>query len=140
MNTTILIVILATLAMANTAPVQEEQENLQDLLDALTDQKTHMESVAQAASLVKQQQDDDGSQEAETQFFRNLARSLWANKQQDDDDGNQAEAQFFGRLARRFWANKQQDDDGNEANAQFWGRVFRFVAPRAIRYFRKRLG
>ena len=57
------------------APVQEEQENLQGLLDALTDQKTHMESVAQAANLVKQQQDDHESQEAEAQFFENSV--LW---------------------------------------------------------------
>ena len=55
----------------------------------------------------------------------------------------QGEAQFFGKLARRalsLWANKQQDDDGNEADAQFWGSVFRFVAPHAIKYFGRKLG
>ena len=38
------------------------------------------------------------------------------------------------------WANKQQDDDGNEADAQFRGSVFRFVAPHAINYLGKKLG
>ena len=75
-------VILAMLAMANAAPVQEEQKNLQGLLDALTDQKTHMESIAQAAKLIRQQQDDDdGSQEAEAQFLGHLIKALWVNKQ-----------------------------------------------------------
>ena len=139
------------LAMVNAAPVQEDQKNRQGLLDALADKKTNMESVAQVANLVKQQQDDDGSQEAEAQFFGKLARhalSLWANKQQDDDNSNQAEAQFFRKLARHalsFWANKQQDDDnGNQADAQFWGALGRLalkhVAPHAISYFTNRLG
>ena len=104
MNTTLFIIIkfLAMLAMANAAPVQEEQKNLQGLLDALTDQKTNMESVAQAANLVKQQQDDDRSEEAEAQFLGKLLRhavSLWANKQQNYN-GNEAEDEFIGRLLK----------------------------------------
>ena len=132
MSTTVFIIALAMLAMVNAAPVQEDQKNLQGLLDVLADQKINKESIAQVAELVKQQQDDDGSQETEAQFFGKLARhalSLWANKQQDNDSGNQAEAQFFGKLARHalsLWANKQQDDDnGNQAEAQFFGKLAR---------------
>ena len=134
MSTTIFIVVLAMLAMVNAAPVQEDQNNLQGLLDILADQKTNKESVAQAAKLVKQQQDDDGSQEAEAQLFGRLLRravSLYANKQQDDN-GNLAEAQFFGKLLRHavsLYANKQQDDDnGNQVEAQLFGRLLKNVA------------
>ena len=150
MSTTIFIVALAMLAMVNAAPVQEDQKNLQGLLDVLADQKTNKESIAQVAELIKQQQDDDGSQETEAQFFGKLARhalSLWANKQQDDDNGNQAEAQFFGKLARHalsLWANKQQDDGDDRADAQFWGLLARTVlkhaAPHAISYLGNKLG
>ena len=170
MKATLIIVVLAMLAMANAAPVQEDQKNLQGLLDALADQKTNMESVAQAANLVKQQQDDDGSQEAEAQFIGGLIKSLWANKQQNYD-GSEAEAQLLGKLLRHavsFWANKQQSYDGNEAEAQFIGRLLKNVAnvqqgqdddtadvqfwgtlgklaikylgPHAFRYFGKKLG
>ena len=133
MNSTLFIVVLAMLAMVNAAPVEEGKKNLQGLLDALADKKTNMESVAQATNLIKQQQDDDGSLEAEAQFFGKLARhalSLWANEQQEDDDGSQeAEAQFFRKLARHalsFWANKQQDDDnGNQADVQFFRKLAR---------------
>ena len=156
------------LTMVNAAPVQEEQKNLQGLLDALADQKTPMEPVAQAANLIKQQQDDDGSQEAEAQFIGGLLKSLWANKQQNYD-GNEAEAQMLGKLLRHaigFWANKQQSYDGNEAEAQFigrllknvanvqqgqyyddtadaqfgWGSIFKLFAPHAIKYLGKKLG
>ena len=134
------------LAMVNAAPVQEDQKNLQGLLNILKDQK---ESTARVANLVKQQQDDDGSQEAGAQFFRKLLslyankqdgraeaqiigrliKSFWANKQQDDDNGNQADAQFLGRIIRHFYANKQQDDDnGNQAEAQFLRKLLSFYA------------
>ena len=49
---------------------------------------------------------------------------------QQDDDGNQADAQFLGKLVKRFlWqANKQQNDDGNQADAQLLGKLFkRFI-------------
>ena len=139
MSTTLFMIILAMLAMANAAPVQEEQKNLQGLLDALTDQKTHMESVAQAAKLIRQQQDDDGNQEAEAQFLGHLIKALWVNKQQDYN-GNEAEAQFIGRLLKNV-ADVQQDQyDDDTADAQFWGSIFRFLAPHAIKYVRKRLG
>ena len=126
------------LAMANAAPVQEEQKNLQGLLDALTDQKTHMESVAQAANLVKQQQDDDGSQEAEAQFLRGILKALWANKQQYN--GNEAEAQFIGRFLKNI-ANVQQSYPYNDdtADAQLWGTLFKFLAPYAFRYAKKNI-
>ena len=138
MRATIFVVVLAMLAMVNALPVQEEK-NLQGLLNVLEDQK---ESTAQVANLVKQQQDDDGSQEAGAQFFRKLLslyankqdgraeaqiigrliKSFWANKQQDDDNGNQADAQFHFHI----YANKQQDDDnGNQAEAQFIGRLIK---------------
>ena len=136
MNSTLIIVVLAMLAMANAAPVQEEQKNLQGLLDALTDQKTHMESVAQAANLIKQQQDDDGSQEAEVQFLHHLAKALWANKQQDYN-GNEAEAQFIGRLLKNV-ANVQQDDD--TADAQLWGTAFKLLSPYFFKYAKKTFG
>ena len=144
MSISILFAALAILAMANATPVQEEQNNLQGLLDVLADQKT-----AQAASIVKQQQeggDDDGSMQelqgllkslvnvqqdddnsANAQFnWRSLAKKAfglaakhygqYANQQQDGN-GNQAEAQFFGKLLRSFWATQQQDGDGNQAEA-----------------------
>ena len=84
----------------NAVPVQGNQQNLQGLLDVLTDQKTNKESIAQVAKLVKQQQDND---KAEAQFFGKFLRhavSIYVNKQQDDDNGNQAEAQFFGKLLK----------------------------------------
>ena len=128
------------LAMANTAPVQEEQKNLQGLLDALTDQKTDMDSVAQAASLVKQQQDDDGSQEAEAQFLRHIVRSFWANKQQGDD-GNEADVQFLRHIVRSFWANKQQGDDTADAQSFFLGKLLlKALLPHAIQHAKNRFG
>ena len=139
MNSTLIIVVLAMLAMANAAPVQEEQKNLQGLLDALTDQKTHMESVVQAANLIKQQQDDDGSQEAEVQLLHHLARALWANKQQDYN-GNEAEAQFIGRLLKNV-ANVQQDQfDDDTADAQLWGTAFKLLSPYFFKYAKKTFG
>ena len=158
MKTTFFIAVLAMLAMVNAVPIQEEK-NLQGLLNVLEDQK---ESTTQVANLVKQQQDDDGSQEAGAQFFRKLLslyankqdgraeaqiigrliKSFWANKQQDDDNGNQADAQFLGRIIRHFYANKQQDDDN--ADAQFWGALARlglkYAAPHAVNYLTKKLG
>ena len=161
MKATLIIVVLAMLAMANAAPVQEDQKNLQGLLDALADQKTNMESVVQAANLVKQQQDDGGSQEAEAQLLGKLIRCFWANKQQNeaqaqllgslaqhalksirankqqDDNGNEAEAEFIGRLLKNV-ANVQQSPDYNTADAQFWGKLIRFAAPRVFKYFKKK--
>ena len=150
------------LAMANAAPVQEDQKNLQGLLDALADQKTNMESVVQAANLVKQQQDNDGSEEAEAQFFGKLLKKfLWtmANKQQNYN-GNEAEAQFFGKLLKSLWANKQNYDENeakaqfigrllanvqqgtydDTADAQFWGTALRLLAPHVFKYVKKRYG
>ena len=91
MSITILFAALAMLTMVNAAPVQEEQNNFQGLLDVLADQKTK-ESTAQTAgsNIVKQQQqggDDDGSM----QELQGLLKSL-ANVQQDDDSS--ANAQF----------------------------------------------
>ena len=45
-----------------------------------------------------------------------FATSCYADMQQDDDNGNQAEAQFLGKLLKHaikfaWQANKQQDDD-----------------------------
>ena len=99
-----------------------------------------MESVAQAANLIKRQQDDDyGSQEAEAQFLGHLIKALWVNKQQDYN-GNEAEAQFIGRLLKNV-ADVQQDQYNDDtADAQFWGSIFRFLAPHAIKFVRKRIG
>ena len=108
------------LAMVNAAPVQDEQKNdLQSLLNALTDQKTGKDLTP------NEQQVFNDESEADTESYKNLARllsSLVANEQQYDD-GNQAKAQFF-----RFWANKQSDDK-DVANAQFW----RFMAKTLVR-------
>ena len=127
MSITILFAALAMLTMVNAAPVQEEQNNFQGLLDVLADQKTK-ESTAQTAgsNIVKQQQqggDDDGSM----QELQGLLKSL-ANVQQDDDSS--ANAQFnwhsFARgalgLAAKHYANQQQDDDGSQADAQFFSK------------------
>ena len=95
------------LAMVNAAPVQEDQKNLQGLLNILADQKTNKESTAQVANLVKLQQDDGRSQEAESRFIGKVIKHLlWANNQQDDDGRNQeAEAQlwrFVKGLAKQY--------------------------------------
>ena len=121
MNMLIFITSLAMLAMVNAAPasVQEDQQkNLQGLLDILADQKTNKESVAQAAELVKKQQDMDvdGS-------MQDLLKSLVKSQQVDD---NSADAQFnwhsFARdvlkSAHTHWANEQQNGDGSQAEEQ----------------------
>ena len=66
-------------------------------------------------------------------FFRGVlgaAHRNYANQQQDDD-GNQAEAQFFSKLARSL-AN-QQNDDEDVANIQLLG----FLAKRGLNAFKK---
>ena len=124
MSITTLFAALAMLTMVNAAPVQEEQNNFQELLDVLADQKTK-ESTAQTAgnNIIKQQQqggDDDGSM----QELQGLLKFL-ANVQQDDDSS--ANAQFNWHsiargalgLAAKHYANQQQDDNGSQADAQF---------------------
>ena len=132
MSITILFAALAMLAMVHAAPVQEEQNNLQGLLDVLADQKTK-ESTAKTAgsNIMKQQQggDDDGSM----QELQGLLKSL-ANVQQDDD--NSANAQFNWHsiargalgLAAKHYANQQQDDDGSQADAQFFKSLLKYYA------------
>ena len=150
MNTIIIFVALAMLAMITAVPLQEDQKNnLQSLLDSLSDQTEAKELKAD----MQQVGGNDGSK-AEAQFRRKLRTAakiihlisrfwqakeqqndednaiaqfihIWANKQDvGDDDGSQAISQFI-----RFWANKQDvsDDDGSPAEAQFFQHIARFL-------------
>ena len=153
MNTIVIFAALATLAMVTAIPLQEDQKNnLQSLLDSLSDQTEAKELKAD----MQQVGGDDGSK-AEAQFRRKLKTlgkiiglahrfwqakeqqndedkaisqflrlHVWANKQDvGDDDGSQATAQFLGGL----WANKQDvgDDYGSPAEAQFFQHMARFL-------------
>ena len=142
MNTIIIFAALAMLAMVTAVPLQEDQKNnLQSLLDSLSDQTEAKELKAD----MQQVGGNDGSK-AEAQFRRKLRTAakiihlisrfwqakeqqndednaiaqfihIWANKQDvSDDNGDLAKDQFF-----RIWANKQDvgDDNGSQAIAQF---------------------
>ena len=130
MNTVVFLATLAMLAMANAAPVQEQQKNnLQSLLNSLSDQtETRKEFISKV-----QQDDDMNGSEVETQFHRKirkiangvkkvadfisfLTHLYKANGQQYDDNGSLTSDQLFS-----FWANQQDmDDDGSQANDQLF--------------------
>ena len=90
-------------------------------------------------SLANIQQDDDSSANAQFNWHSiargalGLAAKHYANQQQDDD-GSQADAQFFKSLLK-YYANVQQDDD-NSANAQFnWHSIARGALGLAAKHY-----
>ena len=151
MNMIVFLAALAMLAMANAAPLQEQQKNnLQSLLDSLSDQT---ETRKEFKANVQQDDDyiDDNGSQAEAQFLHHIIKTFWANKQNDDqnqvnkqqyddDSGSQAETQFLHHIVRALWANKQNDDqdqineqqyddyNGSQAETQFLGRLLKNTA------------